>query len=309
MALQTVLRTLTMLSILIPTYNYDISTLVETIHKQAVAANIVFEILCLDDHSNTQKTIQQNERINSFSNASYTILPENIGRSRIRNLLAQKATYDWLLFLDADVIPVASDFVSNYINAISAEKEVIYGGILYQEEKPKQENVLRWIYGKEREALTVQQRQEALYLRFLTLSFLIKKEVFQKVKFNEDIPNARHEDTLFANDLKHAEVHMTHIHNPVYHLGLDTSKEFIRKSMESVEVLILFLKNGLIEHHDILITKVFKRAKTFGINHILSLMYRWFGKRFEKNLLSNNPSMFIFDLYRLTYLCYLDKRR
>ena len=70
-----------------------------------------------------------------------------------------------------------------------------------------------------------------LGLSFLTLSFLIKKNVFQKVKFNEDIPNARHEDTLFANDLKHAEVHMTHIHNPVYHMGLDTSKEFIRKTM------------------------------------------------------------------------------
>ena len=298
-----------MLSILIPTYDYDISSLVEEIHSQIAKTDYAFEILCLDDHSNDQETMKKNERINTFSNASYMVLPENIGRSRIRNLLAQKATYDWLLFLDADVIPVASDFISKYVETISEEKEVIYGGILYQQEKPKQENVLRWIYGKEREALTVSERQEALYLRFLTLSFLIKKEVFQKVKFNEDIPNARHEDTLFANDLKHAEIHLTHIDNPVYHLGLDTSKEFIRKSMESVEVLILFLKNGLIEHNDILITKVFGRVKKFGIHRILSVMYRWFGKRFEKNLLSNNPSMFIFDFYRLTYLCYLDRRQ
>lgn len=298
-----------MLSILIPTYDYDISSLVEEIHTQLAKTDYVFEVLCLDDHSNDQETIKQNERINTFSNAVYKVLPENIGRSRIRNLLAQKAQYDWLLFLDADVIPVKKDFITKYVEAISEEKEVIYGGILYQEAKPKQENVLRWVYGKEREALSVKQREEASYLRFLTLSFLIKKSVFQKVKFNEDIPNARHEDTLFANDLKHAEVHMTHIDNPVYHLGLDTSKEFIRKSMESVEVLIVFLKNNLIEHDDILITKVFARMKKFGLNHLLSPMYRWFGKRFEKNLLSNNPSMFVFDLYRLTYLCYLDKRQ
>lgn len=298
-----------MLSVLIPTYDYDISTLVEEIHSQLQKTEAIFEILCLDDHSTNLETIQQNERINSFSNASYQVLPENIGRSRIRNLLAQRATYDWLLFLDADVIPVEKSFITKYIDAISDEKEVIYGGILYQEQKPKQENVLRWVYGKEREALDVKQREEATYLRFLTLSFLIKKSVFQKVKFNEDIPNARHEDTLFANDLKHAEVHMTHIHNPVYHLGLDTSADFIRKSMESVEVLIIFLKNNLIEHDDILITKVFTRVKKFGLQHLLSSMYSWFGKRFEKNLLSNNPSMFIFDLYRLTYLCYLDKRQ
>ncbi|QHI36346.1 hypothetical protein IMCC3317_17080 [Kordia antarctica] len=298
-----------MLSILIPTYDYDISTLVEEIHSQLLKTEAVFEILCLDDHSTNLETVKQNERINSFSNASYTVLPENIGRSRIRNLLAQKASYNWLLFLDADVIPVKKDFITKYIEAISDEKEVIYGGILYQEEKPKQENVLRWIYGKEREALNVKQREEAIYLRFLTLSFLIKKSVFHKVKFNEDIPNARHEDTLFANDLKHAEIHMTHIQNPVYHLGLDTSADFIRKSMESVEVLVIFLKNNLIEHDDILITKVFTRMKKFSLNHVLSSMYSWFGNRFEKNLLSNNPSMFIFDLYRLTYLCHLDKHQ
>jgi len=298
-----------MLSILIPTYNYNIYPLVKQIHIQLAKTEYVFEMLCLDDHSENQETIQQNEAINSLSNATYTVLPENIGRSRIRNLLAQKATYKWLLFLDADVLPVADDFITKYVETISERKEVIYGGILYQQEKPKKENVLRWIYGKEREALSVSERQEASYLRFLTLSFLIRKDVFEKVKFNEDIPNARHEDTLFANDLKHMEVNMTHIDNPVYHLGLDSSKGFIHKSMESVEVLILFMKNGLIEPNDILITKAFTRVKKFGLNHLLSVMYTWFGNFFEKNLLSNNPSMFIFDLYRLTYLCYLDKRQ
>ena len=121
-----------MLSVLIPTYNYNISTLVEEIHSQLIQTNATFEILCLDDHSTKLETIKQNERINSFSNASYSVLPENIGRSRIRNLLAKKATYDWLLFLDADVIPVEKDFISKYIEAISSEKEVIYGGILYK---------------------------------------------------------------------------------------------------------------------------------------------------------------------------------
>ncbi|MEM6687095.1 MAG: glycosyltransferase [Bacteroidota bacterium] len=298
-----------MLSILIPTYNYDISTLVETVHAQAVNTGITFEIVCLDDHSSNQEMIQKNERINGFTHASYTVLAENIGRSRIRNTLAQKASYDWLLFLDADVIPVESDFITTYVHSISDEKEVIYGGILYQEEKPKQENVLRWIYGKQREALSVQEREKNVYLRFLTLSFLIKKTVFEKVKFNEAIPNARHEDTLFAHDLKHAKIHMTHIHNPVYHLGLDTSKEFIRKSMESVEVLLPFLKEGLLQYNDIKITRIFGRVKKFGIHRTLSLLYLGFGSFFERNLLSSNPSMFIFDFYRLTYLCYLHQRQ
>lgn len=298
-----------MISVLIPTYNYDISSLVREIHSQLTATDYTFEIICLDDHSSDTETVSKNEVINSLSNAAYTVLPQNIGRSKIRNLLARKATYDWLLFMDADVIPVENDFVKKYVETISPEKEVIYGGIIYQKQKPAQENMLRWVYGNDREALTVDQRNEAAYLRFLTLSFLIRKDVFEKVSFNEEIPNARHEDTLFAHDLKHANVHLTHIYNPVYHLGLDTSKVFIRKSLESVEALAMFLNNGLINSEDTLLSKVFARVKKFGLHHILSVMYRMFKSFFEKNLLSKKPSMFIFDLYRLTYLCYIDKQK
>ena len=35
-----------MLSILIPVYNYNIFTLVERVHKQALECGILFEIIC-----------------------------------------------------------------------------------------------------------------------------------------------------------------------------------------------------------------------------------------------------------------------
>ena len=41
-----------MLSILIPTYNYTIYSLVSTIHKQIEQTGIDYEIICLDDASN-----------------------------------------------------------------------------------------------------------------------------------------------------------------------------------------------------------------------------------------------------------------
>ena len=132
-----------------------------------------------------------------------------------------------------------NSFLETYINSISKSSELIYGGILYHDNSPSHENLLRWLYGKKREALNAELRNKNKYLRFLTLSFLIKKNVFNKVKFNEDIPNNRHEDTLFAYDLKKANINLKHIDNPVYHLGLESSKTFLEKSLLSVEAILV----------------------------------------------------------------------
>ena len=114
-----------MLSVLIPVYNYNIFTLVETIYKQTLECNIPFEIICLDDAS--QEFTIENQRINQFQNCFFTILEKNIGRSAIRNLLAKKAVYENQLFLDADVISVHDNFISNYISEIKNNKKVIFG--------------------------------------------------------------------------------------------------------------------------------------------------------------------------------------
>ena len=91
-----------MLSILIPTYNYNIFPLVTELVNQAKVLKIEFEIITIDDGSNQFQI--ENHKINHLENCSYTVLSNNIGRSSIRNLLAKKAKFKWLLFLDADGI-------------------------------------------------------------------------------------------------------------------------------------------------------------------------------------------------------------
>ena len=296
-----------MLSILIPTYNYNTLPLIQELESQALKVNLVFELICIDDGSFSLLN-EENQKINALTNCIFIENKKNVGRSRIRNLLAEKAKYDWLLFLDADVMPLNNKFLSLYLDAISIKSKVIYGGIAYQEKPPGKDNILRWTYGKKREALSVDKRQENPYLRFLTLSFLIKKEVFKKVKFNEDIPNNRHEDTLFAVDLKNQKIGIEHIDNPVYHHGIETNEEFLDKSLRSVESLLLLTKQGFIDSKHVLISKSFGLSKLFLLNHLLAKIYKTFKAYLERNLLSEKPSLFIFDLYRLCYLCYLDKK-
>ena len=54
-----------MLSILIPTYNYDCYDLVKELHRQATELNIEFEIIVADDCSTIN--IANNKKINTFS--------------------------------------------------------------------------------------------------------------------------------------------------------------------------------------------------------------------------------------------------
>ena len=297
-----------MLSILIPTFNYDITALVAEVHKQSKSCNIPFEILVFDDASTDLEVRKNNASINALKNTSYTILKSNIGRSAIRNKLAKSAQYSWLLFLDADVMPVNNHFVLNYVNSLSDSKPIIYGGISYKEERPNQSQLLRWVYGKKREALNSGIRKKDIYVSFLTLNFIIRKDTFEKASFNENIPNLRYEDTLFSYDLKRKKIPITHIENPVCHLGLESSKIFLSKSKESLDALNLFLNQKLIDHKYMKISRVKNRLQKFKLDLLLSTIYPLLKKRFEKNLLSNTPSLFIFDLYRLSYLCYISRK-
>ncbi len=234
-----------MLSILIPTYNYNVFPLVENIHQQCLKENIDFEVIVLDDASANLQKIEENNIINTLSNCSYELLGKNIGRSKIRNLLAEKATYNWLIFLDADTLPVSNKLIANYLPHLNDEEKVIYGGIKYQEKKPEDNLLLRWIYGNEREALSENKRKEAPYLSLLTLNFVIKKSVFDKATFNETIPNLRYEDVLFSYELLQAKIKTEHIENPVYHLGLDTSEIFLKKTEDSLIGLKYLIDNKL----------------------------------------------------------------
>ena len=296
-----------MLSILIPTYNYNIEALVAELHAQSTACGIDFEILCYDDGSTDLKIIEENKSIDKLKNVSYKVLDSNIGRSAIRNLLAKDANYDLLLFLDADVIPVNNKFISNYLGALTKSTQIIYGGILYQEESPTESHLLRWVYGKKREALSVVKRNENIYLSFLTLNFIIRKTVFNSVSFNEDIPNLRNEDTLFSYNLKQEKIAIGHIENPVYHLGLEDSETFLKKAIESQDVMNLFLEENLIDINYTQITKTIYKLKKIKLDRLFSMSHPFTKKLFKANLLSKKPSLFIFDLYKLSYLCYISK--
>ena len=291
-----------MLSILIPTYNYNVLPLVLELKKQCEISKIEFEILVQDDASNSDFNIE-NEKINKLEHCSFSSNSENLGRAKNRNLLAYKAKFSCLLFLDADTFPIHKNLISNYILEINDSEKIVYGGIRYQEEKPPKEKLLRWVYGKKREALPVEQRNKNIYLSFLTLNFLIDKDVFKTVSFNEFIPNLRHEDTLFSYELKKNKIPLKHIENPVYHLGIDDFDKALQKEHESLLALKNLIDKGLLPKDYVKLSKLFSTIKSLKLKWLVAFSFKIIKPILLKNSSSFNPSLFLFDLYRIGYLC------
>ncbi len=290
-----------MISILIPTYNYNIFSLVENLHKQCESAAIAYEILVLDDASTDKKIIEENSKINLLAHCSFQILEENIGRSKIRNLLAEKASFDWLLFLDADTFPSTSKFIEKYLAAISEGSPVVFGGIKYPENKSENYS-LRHKYGTERESLPLVERLKNPYRSFITMGFAIKKEVFQKIKFNEKLAGYGYEDSVFAYDLQKNNIPLQHIDNPVVHLNLETNADFIKKSKLALQNLMSFYKDGVIDGETVKILKTYLKIKNLNLLFVSRWFFYIFKNKLLKNLNSSKPSLFLFDLYRMGYL-------
>ena len=228
-----------MLSILIPIYNYNVVALVKALHQQAAESQVDFEIIVMEDGS-TQYT-EVNAQIADISNCSYIPLKENVGRSVIRNKLAEEAKYDHLIFMDCDAEVRSKQYIRNYLPYCNTGSVVI-GGTAYDEAIHDSDFSLRLKYGRCREAKTAQQRSEYKYKNFATFNFMIPKSVFNQIRFDESIREYGHEDSVFGYCLTKEGADIIHIDNPLIHKGLDDNTTYIKKTEEAAKNLFIRAK-------------------------------------------------------------------
>ncbi|GEJ30763.1 Glycosyl transferase, group 2 family protein [Flavobacterium psychrophilum] len=297
-----------MLSILIPTYNYNAFSLVEELNNQALATGIKYEIIVLDDGSTDKIFLKENAKINTLKNCSYDVLDKNIGRSAIRNLLAKTARYNWLLFMDCDTLPRKGKFIITYINAIAENNSIVFGGIAYKKEKPETERLLRWKYGTNREEINISERKNNPYNTTLTSNILIKKEVFDSVKFDKRINKYGYEDLVFIQYLKSKNYQIHHIDNATYHLNYEKSSEFLTKTKRALETLKYIEENNILISTETKIQKIYQLITRMKLSKVIIFIFSRFKNIAEHNLLSENPSLFVFDLYKLGYFCLIKSK-
>ena len=286
-----------MLTICIPVYNFDVTPLVNELAKQAAALEPAPELVVIDDCSN-QETKKINREVAHLG--TYVELGQNVGRSKIRNLFLGYAQGDYLLFLDCDSLVGLPGFLANYLETTKTKPDVVYGGRIYDPTPPARERMLRWKYGTKRESQPVETRKKHPNKSFMTNNFLIRKEVFEKIKFDERITQYGHEDTLFGFALKKEGIQITHIDNPVVNGDIENNLEYLRKSNEGVQNLANLSQSPDFDRrliHEIALLHFYTKSKNFS-----GLVYTsfWAVKPLIIWLLSKGYiCLFLFDFYKL----------
>lgn len=293
-----------MISVCIPIYNCDVRKLVLDLHAQAESIQLRYEILLIDDNSDIQYR-QKNRELGDLSNIKYKELSENIGRSSIRNLLAQEAQYKYLIFMDCDAGMYSDQYLLRYSHCCEPNV-VCCGGRVNLANPTDHQYLLRWKFSKKREEIDALTREQNPNDNFLTFNFLIDKEIFNTVKFDEGVKGYGHEDTLFGIALKQNNIPIIHIDNPLLHIHLDDCNTFIEKTENAVRNLVLIQKK--IENPDsftnsVKILRTEKKLSSVGLCPIILALYKVSRRLLLKNLKGKKPNLTIFDFYKLGYLC------
>lgn len=280
--------------------------LVEALLQQAMALkSMTIEIILLDDASqdNFKKV---NQKVNQLTNVTYVELMQNVGRSAIRNQLADMANGEFLIFMDCDSEIVHEQYLQKYVQYLHP-KHLLYGGRVYTPTPPHDSALyFHWVYGKSREETLAKERKKQPYQSFMTNNFLIPKSIFQQIGgFDERLRQYGHEDTVFGLELKKRKIAILHLDNPLAHIGLETTTVFLKKTKKGIENL-QFLSIQYPQFTTRLLY-AFSQLQKWRLIYLYRLFFKIVRPIMVWNFHSSRPSMFLFDLYKLGLLTAKDR--
>jgi glycosyltransferase involved in cell wall biosynthesis len=294
------------ISLLIPVFDYDIIALVYSMKNAMGKVPEFHEIVIGDDGSSAE--YREKYRSLEADNVKVISSEKNIGRAAIRNRLALEAKGDFLIFIDADVMlpGTAEAYILKWLPYLNVSR-VICGGTLYHESAPGDpDKLLRWKYGKWREQKSAAERNKHPHSAFSTFNVLIERSVFDKIRFNEELKQYGHEDTLLGYQLKKAGIFILNIDNGLMHEGLESNRDFLNKTKLGIENLSMLYdkvtdKRSFSE--TVLILQVYNKLKYFGLTRILAAIFIRYRDRMEIRLDSSKISLILFGFYKMSMFC------
>jgi glycosyltransferase involved in cell wall biosynthesis len=294
------------ISLLIPVFDYDIIALVHSMKDAMGKVPEFYEILIGDDGSSAE--YRKKYRSLEADNVKVISSKKNIGRAAIRNRLALEAKGDFLIFIDADVMlpGTAEAYMLKWLPFLNNSR-VICGGTLYHDSAPGDpDKLLRWKYGKWREQKSAVERNKHPHRGFSTFNVLFEKSVFSKIRFNEELKQYGHEDTLLGFQLKKAGIDILHIDNGLMHEGLESNRDFLNKTKLGIENLSQLYdkvtdKKSFSETVSML--KIYYKLRLLGLTRILAGIFIRYRDRMEIRLDSSNISLLLFAFYKMSMFC------
>lgn len=283
-----------------------------------------FEIIFADDGSADATARQRNAIIAQLPYCQYIERPKNVGRSAIRNFLAHTAHYSHLIFLDGDVAIKRGNFVQTYL-AHRNDADVIIGTLLFsrmqvacdtaediightkrakEETKKTTEPMLyddNLKYRYEQQFLAqhpVKKRMQQPYASFRTTNFMVRRDLLLAYPFDETFHEYGYEDTLFGKQLKEHGATLIHLDNAATIADYEDNATFVAKTEESLRTLAAHA-HQLQGYSTLLHTA--NKLECLHLQPLIAFVFKLFKGLLHKNLCSNSPSVFLFNVYKLGY--------
>lgn len=283
-----------------------------------------FEIIFADDGSADATARQRNAIIAQLPYCQYIERPKNVGRSAIRNFLAHTAHYSHLIFLDGDVAIKRGNFVQTYL-AHRNDADVIIGTLHFsrmqvacdtaediightkrakEETKKTTEPVLyddNLKYRYEQQFLAkhpVKKRMQQPYASFRTTNFMVRRDLLLAYPFDETFHEYGYEDTLFGKQLKEHGATLIHLDNAATIADYEDNATFVAKTEESLRTLAAHA-HQLQGYSTLLHTA--NKLECLHLQPLIAFVFKRFKGLLHKNLCSNSPSVFLFNVYKLGY--------
>lgn len=288
-----------MISIGIPCYRENANRLLKSLLLQEPEQWGYTEIVVYDDGSEHYATPTVHHPIISYHRSS-----SNSGDIGARKAIATICKNNWILFLDADMLPVNDDFLKVYAQQIRQQADLIYGGIAYQKVAIPNNQRLRYVYGLRHEVRTPKNQTE-LYQYFVSASFLVKKEVF--LTLVADITSRDYGlDILINSLLQQHKIPVKFIENRAYHLGLEPNDVFYEKSMKGIENTVKNYKSKILTPDSRKVIIWYERLKKWKMLRVFQWVTSFFHVHMLKNTLGKKPNLLYFNILKLNYFisCY-----
>ncbi len=219
------------LSVLIPFKGDDPSRLLTALACEPVQA----EIIILDDGSKDEALAQRvGDTVTGLALPARLIrLSANVGRAKGRNRLARHARGQYLLFLDADMLPDSPAFLGDWLRLIETQApDVAFGGFSLDQTPQTPQHALHRAMALKSDCLPAQIRRQAPEKHVFTSNLLVARPVFGAVGFDEGFVGWGWEDVEWAMRVA-ARWPIVHVDNTATHLGLDVAADLARKYEQS----------------------------------------------------------------------------
>jgi len=222
------------LSILVPTFRDDPVALIKalaTCHGVRRTELVVYD----DGSGDPEQTARNKLALGAYAGPSRLIsAARNRGRSHARNRLRALARGDWLLLLDADMLPDAPDFLTLYTDATARDgaPRLIAGGFSLDQASVTPDTRLHAAQARMSDCLDAARRARTPGRFVFTSNILVHREILARVGFDDGFTGWGWEDVDWGLRVA-AQYPVIHIDNTASHLGLDTDAALLAKHAAS----------------------------------------------------------------------------